>query len=406
MAEYAVLVAGELLILTQQKKPKTKLWKREVNLEHQMPASKNKVYACNACELLEAYYAGNMAYVNRILDWFMWAVQAPFMQGEELTREEVYRGLPIDGIYVAAAIARQVGRLDVLALCMSYLRADLTWLLYGAGAGPGRKVVKHPQDRKNGVVIIGDGPLLSDLPYITSAGMRSVIFDRKSKTFMYVNAYSLTIRVALAVGLNIKKPYAKRNPREIAQFNATRALSPGLLPYGFSAEDQLVARTYLSNPTDPALALRLLPWIQYHVPGLDGDYVRWADGTVMDWFWEGHGSSTDMGPIDSWWPGGKTMKATADDGDRDESPGQRCVELSDRVTCQLDSGGPLQFILKPTHVDEVWRLKRENGRAWLMVGGVKKVAGTAGALPPIAETTTVPTEKCREHFWQIWLPKC
>lgn len=367
-------IGAELLELARGVIPTTARWRQEIYLDRNgLPASKNKPLACNAAELVFARLKNQSAKVRDILDWWVWLSGQPFTEGEDLTPEEVYRGLMAHSGYAAGVVARVSGHPGAGAI-REYVRSHIAWLAIAAGAGPGRSVRDH-QLAKIGqpVVLTGDGPNACDLPYVAQAGKRGWVRGRAAEgdgpTFHFADRVGLSVMLAQAAGLPVKRKLA---PWQVDLVAALQALNPVLGTWLLTEGEQQVLRAFLSNPTDSTLAREISTWLRG--PSLPVTVARHADGSVWMLLRRAGGSSTATCMIDVWHAGGRTVKTSADDGSRSAVHSQVGVELEDRLTCQREDGGPLMSVPKPA-APEVWRVTSDLGFVrFLVAGGAAPVA--------------------------------
>lgn len=381
----ATKMGDELLQLAKGTIPQTREWQTEIHLERgAMPASRNKFLVCNSAELLFSWLRNDRVRVREILDWWLWFAGTPFAAGEDLTPEEVYRAMQAYAALAAAAVAQKVGHAGYVEL-LDLARAHVGWLLLGAGCGPARKVRDHHLDRVGKpVVLVGDGAPVSRLPYIAQAGKRGWIRNRDDgpKSFHFAESVGLSAIVGQAAGLPVPR---KLTPWQADLFAALRIFAPGLPPFGCTSADQVVAQAFLRNPTEPALAREVARWVTRHAPELPFTFVRYDDGSVVSLCERSDGSSTDARMIDAWYADGRSMKTSADDGLRANSPSQRGFELGDSFACQLESGGTVMTLPRP-HAAEAWRVRTAEGVVTFTVAGVSHPPSTAQPpTPPAAD---------------------
>ena len=379
----ATKMGDELLQLAKGSIPQTREWKTEIHLERgALPASRNKFLCCNAAELLFAWLRNDRARVTEILDWWQWFATTPLTAGEDLTPEEVYRSLQAYSSLTAAAVALRIPSATGYAAAIGIARAHAAWLLLGAGCGPARKVREHHLSKVGKpVVLVGDGAPVSSLPYIAQAGKRGWIRNRQEgpKTFLFTESVGLSAIVGQAAGLVVPR---KPTPWQADLLAALQNLSPGLPPFGFSKDDQSIARAYLANPTEPAIVRHIVGWLQ--PPSLPFTFIRYEDGSIVSLCEHAGGSSTDSRMIDAWFADGRSMKTSADDGLRSESPSQRGFELGDAFACQLESGGTVMTIPRPSSA-EVWRVRTRDGQITLTVNGAAVPDPQPPPAPPAGD---------------------
>lgn len=381
----ATLMGDELLLLAKGVLPKTREWQTEIHLDRGgLPASRNKFLACNAAEAIYAQAKGDHRRVREILDWWVWFATTPFTAGEDLTGEEVYRSLMAYSHLAAAAVARVADHGPGYEAALALAKAHAAWLLLGAGCGPAKKVRDHHLGKVGKpVVLVGDGAPVSDLPYIAQAGKRGWIRSREKNAppeFLFTESVGLSAIVGQAVGLNVPK---KGIAWQADLFTTLRNYSPGLPPFGFTSVDQVVAQSFLRNPTDPTPVREIVKWLRS--PDLPFTFVRYEDGSIVSLCERTGTSSTDARMIDAWYADGRSMKTSADDGLRSASPAQIGFELGDSYACQLASGGPVIAIPRP-RVAEAWRVRTAEGRVTLTFPGIASQPparpAPAGNQPP------------------------
>ncbi len=397
----ATKMGDELLQLAKGTIPQTREWQTEIHLQRgNLPASRNKFLVCNAAEAMFAWLRNDRARVREILDWWVWFCGTPFTGGEDLTPEEVYRAMQAYAALAAAAVAQKVGHPGYVEL-LDLARAHVGWLLLGAGCGPARKVRDHHLDRVGKpVVLVGDGAPVSSLPYIAQAGKRGWIRNRDDgpKAFLFAESVGLSAIVGQAAALAVPR---KLTPWQVDLFAALRAFAPGLPPFGCTSADQVVAQAFLRNPTEPALAREIVRWVTRHAPELPFTFVRYEDGSVVTICERCDGSSTDARMIDAWYSDGRSMKTSADDGLRADSPSQRGFELGDAYACQLASGGTVMTLPRP-RAAEAWRVRTADGIVTFTVAGVAQPAPVATPPTQAPATPLAAPPKRRRRWWEVW----
>lgn len=385
----ATKMGDELLLLAQGAIPATREWQTEIHLERgALPASRNKFLVCNSAEAIFAWRRNDHEHVRAILDWWVWFATTPFTAGEDLTPEEVYRAMQAYAALAAAAVAKLAGHADAYAAALQLAKAHAAWLLLGAGCGPAKKVRDHHLDKTDKpVVLVGDGAPVSALPYIAQAGKRGWIRNREDgpKLFHFTESVGLSAIVGQAAGLPVPR---KLTPWQADILAALQSFAPGLPPFGFSSADQVAARAFLSNPTDPTLARHVVTWVEHQAPDQPFAFVRYVDGSVVSLCEHAGGSSTDSRMIDAWYSDGRSMKTSADDGLRSASPSQRGFELGESFACQLESGGTVMTLPRPAAA-EAWRVRTADGAVTFTVPGVTAPAPTS-PTPPVAPGTIAP----------------
>lgn len=403
MADDAVKMWGEMLSLIRGKVPSTELWRREIPLGMNLPGSLNKPLVCNTAEGFWGFLAHSTVLIKQRLDWWVEFLRSkPLGGGEGLSPEEVYRGMPITSSFASAALARKVGRSDAEIACGNNARAHVTWLAFGTGTGPGRKVRDHHLENiERPCVLIGDGDPICELPFVAVAGPRGWVRNREKKQaplFQFTTGVSFSWLLALVAG---KNPKRKLEPFGADLCDAVLAFEPGVAPYGFSPQDREDLRRFMDDPTDPAKARKLLPFVQGTglAPSQGYTYVRYVDGSVAVWMHRSQGSSTDPTMISVWFRGGKTAMASADDGQRASSDPQKAWESETAIYCQKLSGGPILTVLKPNSAEAYRIVAEENGAVTMTAGGVAQPI----PLPPITEPVVVtvpPKPTKRRRWWQ------
>jgi hypothetical protein len=406
MADDAVKMWAEMLSLIRGKVPATEIWRREIPSGMSLPGSWNKPLVCNTAEAFFGFLARNDSIVRKRLDWWVEFCRAKTLGGAEgLTPEEVYRGMPITAAFAGAALARKVGRSDAEIACGNHARAHVAWLALGIGTGPGRKVRDHHlEDIEKPCVLIGDGEPICELPFVAVAGPRGWVRNReknRAPLFQFTTGIAFSWLLAKVAGKNSRR---QLEPFGADLCDAVVAFEPGVSLYGFSPEDRSALRAFMDDPTDPAKARRLLPFVQG--PGLAPSqgytYVRYVDGSVAVYMRRSHTSSTDPTMVCVWYRGGKTAMASADDGLRSSSDPQKAWESATAIYCQKVSGGPILTVLKPNSAEAYRVVSDENGAVTMTVGGVAQVPGPL-PLPPVTEPVVVTVPPKKENKWTGWL---
>lgn len=398
----ATLMGDELLQLAKGTIPKTREWQTEIFLERgHLPASRNKFLCCNAAEAIFAWLRNDRARVREILDWWTWFATTPLSAGEDLTGEEVYRALMAYGNLAAAAVAKRSGHDAGYAAALAVAKAHATWLLLGAGCGPARKVRDHHLDQiGRPVVLVGDGPPVSDLPYIAQAGKRGWIRNRQEgpKTFLFCESVGLSAIVGQAAGLAVPR---KPTPWQVDLLAALQSFAPGLPPFGFESLEQTVARAFLRNPTDLSPAREIAKWVAHQAPDLPFTFVRYVDGSIVTLCEHAGTSSTDARMIDAWYADGRSMKTSADDGLRSSSPPQRGFELGSSFACQLESGGPVMTLPRPSAA-EAWRVRTSRGEVTFTAAGLGPAPNPGPPPAPAPAPVLQPKPRKPRRWWRFW----
>lgn len=401
MADDAVKMWAEMLSLIRGKVPSTELWRREIPSGMNLPGSWNKPLVCNTAEAFFGFLAHNELLIRQRLDWWVeFCRSKPLGGAEGLTPEEVYRSMPITSAFAGAALARKVGRSDAEIACSNNARAHVAWLALGTGTGPGRRVTDHHLENiEKPCVLIGDGEPICELPWVAVVGPRGWVRNREKKQaplFQFTTAVSFSWLLALVAG---KNPRRKLEPFGADLCDAVLAFEPGVATYGFDPQDREDLRLFMADPTDPARARKLLPWIQGVglAPSQGYTYIRYVDGSVVVYMHRSQGSSTDPTMISVWYRGGKTAMASADDGLRSSSDPQKAWESATAIYCQKVSGGPILTVLKPNSAEAYRIVANENGAVTMTEGG-------GSPLPPITEpvVVTVPPRKRKRRWWEFW----
>lgn len=387
----------ELLDLVRGKVPETSFWKEEVPNDNSLRGSKNKPLTCKAAASYYAYRIGRTEEAMNHLGWWLEYVKLPFMQGEELTPEEVYRPMFIYPPYAAAALARRLGRSDIERACLDFVRAGVVWLGMGTGTGPGRIVTNHHLDNITApCVLIGDGGFSSKLPYVAQAGMRGHIRNRDGgpKTFHFTESIGLSVIVGQAANLVVPR---KPTPWQCDLFAAIGDVAPGIDVLGFSSNQRVQFLGMLNNPTNLGLVVECVKWIASYGPQLDFEFIRYIDGSVFVYMLKNHSSYTDDRMIDGWFLGGTTMKASADDGLRSSHLSMICQETSNEIACS--GGGRSIAIMKPKAA-ESHRISVRNKVVSLHTAGVS-------IDPPVVPSANTPgsenhPSESSENKWNIF----
>ena len=404
MADDAVKMWAEMLSLIRGKVPATEIWRREIPSGMSLPGSWNKPLVCNTAEAFFGFIAHNEALIRKRLDWWVeFCRSKPLGGAEGLSPEEIYRSMPITAAFAGAALARKVGHAEAERACSANARSHVTWLAFGTGTGPGRKVRDHHLENiEKPCVLFGDGDPICSLPWVAVAGPRGWVRNReknRAPLFQFTTAVSFSWLLATVAGHN---PGRKLEPFGFDLCAAIMGFEPGVEFYGFSPEDRSALRAFMDDPTDPSKARKLLPFVQG--PGLAPSqgytYIRYVDGSVAVYMHRSHTSSTDPTMISVWFRGGKTAMASADDGLRSSSDPQKAWESTTAIYCQKLSGGPILTVLKPNSAEAYRIVADENGAVTMTVGGAAQVPGPI-PLPPITEpvVVTVPPKPTKRRRW-------
>lgn len=357
----------ELLDLVRGKVPETSFWKEEVPSDNSLRGSKNKPLTCKAAASYYSYRVGRTEEAIRHLEWWIEYVKLPFMQGEELTPEEVYRPMFIYPPYAAAALARRLGRTDIERACLGVVRAGVVWLGMGTGTGPGKMVTNHHLDNVTApCILVGDGEFPSKLPYVAQAGMRGHIRNRDGgpQTFHFTESIGLSAIVGQAANLSVPR---KLTPWQCDLFAAIGDIAPGIDVLGFSPNQRVQFLGMLNNPTNLGLVVEVVKWIAAYGPSLDFEFIRYVDGSVFVYMLKNHSSSTDDRMIDGWLLGGSTLKASADDGLRSSHLSMECQETSNEIAC---SGSGRSVAIAKPRIAESHRISVRNKVVQLHAVGV------------------------------------
>lgn len=397
MADDAAVMNNELLDLVRGKVPGTAKWREEVPTDYTFKGSRNKPLTCKAAAGHYAYRVGKTAEAIAHLEWWLGYVKLPFMQGEELTPEEVYRPMFIYPAYSSAALARRMGRPDIERACLDFVRAGVTWLGMGAGTGPGKKVTNHHLDDVTApCVLVGDGGYWSKLPYVAQAGMRGHIRNRDGgpQTFHFTESVGLSAIVGQAANLDVPR---KLTPWQCDLFAAIGEMAPGIDILGFSSVQRTQFLAMLNNPTNLGLVVEAVKWIAAYGPPMDFEFIRYVDGSVFVYMLKNHSSSTDDRMIDGWLLGGATMKASADDGLRSSHLAMTCQETSNEIACS--GGGRTVTIMKP-QVTESHRISVRNRSVKLRAAGISTEPPTVP--PPVNNGGQNQSSGSKENKWNIF----
>lgn len=408
MADDAVKMWADMLTLIRGRVPTAEIWRREIPSGMSLPGSWNKPLVCNTAEAFFGFWAHNEKLIRQRLDWWVEFCRSKMLGGAEgLSPEEIYRSMPITAAFAGAALARKVGRPDAEIACGNNARAHIAWLALGTGTGPGRKVRDHHlEDIEKPCVLIGDGDPICELPFDVVVGPRGWVRNRKkgeSPLFQFTTGVSFSWLLAKVAG---KNPRRNLEPFGADLCDAVIAFEPSAPVYGFDPADREALRLFMADPTDPARARKLLPWISG--PGLAPSqgytYIRYVDGSVAAFMRRSHTSSTDPTMVCVWYRGGRTAMASADDGLRSSSDPQKAWESATAIYCQKVSGGPILTVVKPNSA-EAYRVESdESGAVTMTVGGVAQVPGPI-QLPPVTEPVVVtvsPKPTKRRRWWQVW----
>lgn len=387
MSGDAVRMCDELLTLVRGRVPVTTEWRTEVPVDYSFRGSRNKPLVCATAEAYHGFLTGNPARVTRMLDWWAGFCELPLSAGEELTPEEVYRSMMVYSAFAAGALAVKVGHERAAAACLANCRAHVGWLALGAGAGSGRSVTDHHLgDVTRPVVLVGDGPFPTHLPYVAQAGMRGWIRNRDGgpQTFHFADHVGLSAIVAQAAGIGFERKIA---PGQVDIFNSIVASCPTAPPLGLSAADRSALAGFLGDPEDASRAMQIVEMVRDHCPGLDFEFVRYADGSVAVYLLENHSSSTDDLMVDVWYAGGRTAKASADDGLRASHLHMTAREEGGYVV--VEGGGRVVSVELP-RAAVAWRVSVRSGALTLWT------PATAPPAPP------PPKPPRRRRWWEFW----
>lgn len=370
-------------------------WPTEVPNDYHFPGSRNKPLTCKAAEGFDAFRRHKLDQVQRSLDWWPGYFETPFMQGEEFTGEEVYASMFVYPPYAVAALARKVGRLDVADACLSYVRAQCTWLGIGAGTGPGKIVTDHLLNNvSQPVVLVGNGGFRTNLRYVARAGMRGLIRNRDGgpQTFHFTESIGLSVILHQALGLSTKRSYT---PWQYDLFAAINTFTPDLDIMGFSSAQRTQLLALVNNPTNLGLLTEVVKWVKDYAPPMDFEFIRYVNGAVYVYMLKNHSSSTDDVMISAWLPNGTTYHASADDGLRSSHLPMTCHETPTTIVCE--GGGRRAVVVKPT-IAESHRVSVRSGVVSVSAPGVIVV-------PPVVPLPTAPNPSIpstqKESKWRF-----
>lgn len=380
MSSDAVKMAEELLQLVSGKVPATAEWRTEVPTDYSLRGSRNKPPVCATAEAFHAYLTGTPSRVLRMLDWWVGFCDLPLSEGEELTPEEVYRSMMVYSAFAAGALARKVGHREAEAACLANCAAHVGWLALGAGAGSGRKVTDHHLgDATAPCVLVGDGPFVTHLPYIAQAGMRGWVRNRDGgpQTFHFTESVGLSVIVGQAAGLGFERRLA---PWQHDIFEAIKRFCPDVPRLGLSHEQATKLAGFLGEPEDAGRAIDIVGLVKDLAPSEDFEFIRYADASIVTYMLGNHPSSTDDRMVDSWLAGGRTLKASADDGLRSSHLNMTAREHEGSVV--VEGGGRSVSVPLPT-VAEAWRVSVQVG--------IVTLTTTTGTPPPNPSIPADPT---------------
>lgn len=397
----ATKIADELHELVQGRIPATRTFEREIYLgTGKRPASQNKWWGCNAAAVRFAQLKGNESRVREVLDGTLLAQRASaFTAGEDLTPEEVYRGLMAFGSLTLSGVARATAHPGAADL-LGNASAHPGWMLLGAAPGPGRNVTDHQLDNVGrNVVLVGDGAKISDLPFVAQAGMRGWVRRRdKGSTpiFLFTDRRALSMILAQAAGLERNR---RDGANEYDRFAAIVRAFPGLPPWGFTPAQQAIARAFIANPTDLQLLLEVVGWLRGHVPALPFRFTRFVDGSIFVQLLRSHTSSTDCVAGQGWFaPRGVTMTMSAGTGARDGGGNDDDVkpmkgwEDARAWYCQDEDGREApQSIAKPAGVAVAHTVETREGEIFAFDGNGAPLGQTAPSRPPGPSAPLAPT---------------
>lgn len=398
----ATEIGDELLAFAEGLVPASDNWTTEIHLSRgNLPASRNKFLACNSCALVEAWRHGRKARVVEILDWWAWFSVQPFTDGEDLTPEEAYRTLQAYAALVAAAIALITGHHGYQAI-RKHARAHAAWLIIGAAPGPGKRIVDHQLEKlTEPVILVGSGSNACDLPYVTQAGQRGWVRNREKnqpKTFLFCDRVGLSVIVGQVLGRSISRKLAAW---QVDIFEAIRDLSPNLPVWGFDGDELESARAFLADPTNPAKAQRIVKMLEGFAPSLPFTFLRYESGAAVSLMRQSSGSSTDPCMIDVWLPGGKTLKASADDGLRESSSPQRGWFEGAFLACQKAIGSTKVVRVPAPDGAIAWRLDADLGFLRFLTGHEPSGPSLPPPVDPPAEDPCGQRPE-KPSWWKRW----
>jgi hypothetical protein len=397
----ATKIGDELHALVRGEIPDTRLWQTEIYLGvGPRPQSQNKWWACNAAEARFAQLKHNDGRVREVLDGTLQAQRSSaFTEGEDLTPEEVYRGLMAFGSLTLSGVAGATGH-PAAAELLEHASAHPGWMLLGAAPGPGLAVTDHQLDNVGrNVVLIGDGARISRLPFATGAGMRGWVRRRdkgSSPVFLFTDRRALSMILAQAAGLERSRRDAAN---EHDRFEAIRKSFPQMLPWGFTPAQQAIARAFIANPTDLHLLIEVIRWLRSHVPALPFKFTRFVDGSIFVQLLRSHHSSTDCVAGQGWFaPRGVTKTMSAGTGARDgggsddDVKPMRGWEDARAWYCQDEDGREApQSIAKPVGVAVAYTVETREGEIFAFDGNGAPLGQTAPSRPPGPAAPIAPT---------------
>jgi hypothetical protein len=380
-----------------------------VSLEHKRTGSANHKMWSNPTRALVGLNSGDRAATDSVLDWCRWYVEQALHENECLTPNPSYRGAITFGTWALAGCALERGSEVLLERLLARGRADIAWILLGAGVGPARRVRNHHLDKiGQSVLLVGDGEKgggVEGLPYFAQAGKRSRVREGGSGAhtgpFQDTENLGLGVLVAQALGVGTYP----RSFRDL--FDAARRRWPALPPFGFSAADRRVAMDWLRNPADPKIARKLLEWVnQAPRPDHPVTIVRYVDSSVAFFLREVSDSSTGGDVVDVLFVSGLHYLGSVDSGSRDSGkPGdvqdvdpQTVTETADSLVCRWKSGArPAIVVPKPAGA-EAFRVTSEGPHAPALL------SGSAGpVVDPNDDTQELPLPD-RPEVRLTWLP--
>lgn len=319
---YAGKLSETLSDLLMKRKPRYGyIWGRTFNIDTYDVASPNQQEGANGCEILAAFDRGDMATVERILDWQCGLAERPFMRNEPMSPEPVYRVLTAYGSLAAAGVASRVSA-PVHAITRKLPRSHFFWLLLGISNHSGRIVVDHHWGDSDGCILVGTKKPKDQSNHVSCAGARAWIRAGKTTRSDFQFTENPAVRVIVAQGLGRKY----RQNVEIVQRDMMAGFISrfGLNPWCMTNEELSDAMAFASDLTSDAKAESISSYLL--APMIDYGIDRYENEDVVTYAIKNNPSSTDFRMLDASYHQGETQQASCSDGIRSTKEPQH-VEL-------------------------------------------------------------------------------
>lgn len=409
-----------LLTALGGQRPPLEDYRKHVSWREGDTGSANHKWRSNLVAVLVALLDGDAETVAKFRKWQRWyAWHAPLHENEAMTPNVAYRRAILDGGWIGALLAKELGEHDVAGRMLERCRADVAYLVLGLATGGARKITDHHLEELGRAFLWkGDGPLrwpLEGVNYVAQAGLRGLVRagGHANHTGEIEDELHQALAEVVAFATNVGKVPAYA--REL--FDAVRKRFGNPPPYGVSPDDAERLRRFLrpNGWADLGLVHELAEMASRALPRLPFSMIRYADGSVYSICWRASRSSTGALMVDALLADGTHYMGSADTASRSSSASdpdvmpQVVIETADAFVCHRTSGPPTRDIAvpKPRGVRELWRFDFGEGES-----GLRLAAGGAPASPPAPEPPAAPPPDPRPPAARgpiphrtIWLPE-